>query len=70
MSIRVDVQLDHGSESLRWIATATLDGKHLHPPPGPVLSEEHGRISHAADVNETCSALQKAVGRAMNPFGG
>ena len=30
MSIRVDVQLDHGSESLRWIATATLDGKHLH----------------------------------------
>jgi hypothetical protein len=30
MSIRVDVQLDHGSESLRWIATATLDGKRLH----------------------------------------
>ena len=30
MSIRVDVQLDHGSESLRWIATAKLDGKRLH----------------------------------------
>ena len=30
MSIRVDVQLNHGSESTQYVATATLDGKHLH----------------------------------------
>ena len=30
MSIRIDVQVDHGSESLRYVATATQDGKPLH----------------------------------------
>ena len=30
MSIRIDVQLDHGSESLRYVATATQNGKFLH----------------------------------------
>ena len=30
MSIRIDVQVDHESESLRYVATATLDGKRLH----------------------------------------
>ena len=30
MSIRVDVQMDHESESTRYVATATLDGKRLH----------------------------------------
>ena len=30
MSIRIDVQLDHRSESMRYIATATQDCKHLH----------------------------------------
>ena len=30
MSIRIDIQLDHGSESLRYVATATQDGKPLH----------------------------------------
>ncbi len=30
MSIRIDVQMDHGSESTRYVATATEDGKHLH----------------------------------------
>ena len=30
MSIRIDVQIDHGSESLKYVATATLDGKRLH----------------------------------------
>ena len=30
MSIRVDVQMDHESESMRYVAAATLDGKRLH----------------------------------------
>ena len=30
MSIRIEVQLDHQSASMRYLATATLDGKHLH----------------------------------------
>lgn len=30
MRIRVYVQADHKSESLRYVATAMLDGKHLH----------------------------------------
>ena len=30
MSISVDIQMDDGSESMRFIATATLDGKRLH----------------------------------------
>ena len=30
MSIRVDVQMDHESESMRYVATATLDGKCVH----------------------------------------
>ena len=29
MSIRIDVQMDHGSASIRYVATASLDGKHL-----------------------------------------
>ena len=30
MSIRIDVQMEHASESMRFVATATLDGKRLH----------------------------------------
>ena len=30
MSIRVDIQRDLECESLRFVATATLDGKRLH----------------------------------------
>ena len=30
MNIRIDVQMDHGEASMRYIATATLDGKHLY----------------------------------------
>ena len=30
MSIRIEVQLDQGSESMRFVATATLDGNRLH----------------------------------------
>ena len=30
MSIRIEVQLDHASESMRYLATATLLGKRLH----------------------------------------
>ena len=30
MSIRVEVQMDQGSESMRFVATARLDGKRLH----------------------------------------
>ena len=30
MSIRVEVQLDHESESLRFVARATLEGEPLH----------------------------------------
>ena len=30
MSIRLDVQLDYGSESTRYVASATLDGEFLH----------------------------------------
>ena len=30
MSIGVEVQMDHKSESVRYVATATLDGKRLH----------------------------------------
>ena len=30
MSIRVDSQIDHESPSMRYVVTATLDGKRLH----------------------------------------
>ena len=30
MSIRIEVQMDHQSESMRFVATATLHGKLLH----------------------------------------
>ena len=30
MSIRIYVQLDHKSESMRYVATAKKDGKRLH----------------------------------------
>ena len=30
MSIRVDIQTDHDCPSMRYVATATLDGKRLH----------------------------------------
>ena len=30
-SIRIDIQLDHRSESLRYVATATLGGKRHEP---------------------------------------
>ena len=30
MSVRIEVQMDHQSESMRYLATATLLGKRLH----------------------------------------
>ena len=30
MNIRIDIRLDHESESTRWIETARLAGKRLH----------------------------------------
>ena len=30
MNIRIDIQMDHESSSVRYIATATLDRKRLH----------------------------------------
>ncbi len=30
MSIRVDIQMDQGSESLGYLATATVEGNRLH----------------------------------------
>ena len=30
MSIRIEVQMDHQSKSMRYLATATLHGKRLH----------------------------------------
>ena len=30
MSVHIEVQMDHASESMRYLATATLLGKRLH----------------------------------------
>ena len=44
MSIRVDVQMDHESASMRFVATAKLDGKCLHK------VEEYGGIEAREEV--------------------
>ena len=57
MSIRVDVQLDHGSESLRWIATATLDGKRLHE------IGKHGGLKERDEVAKKMAEWLEGQGR-------
>ena len=56
MSIRVDVQLDHGSESLRYVATATLDGRHLHE------VGKHGGTEACGEVFREMAAWLKGQG--------
>ena len=47
MSIRLDVQLDYGSESTRYVASATLDGEGTSP---RVRGKRRGHPSQAASL--------------------
>ena len=56
MSIRVDVQMDHESESMRYVATATLDGKRLHE------VGEYGGLEACDEVFRKMAAWLKGQG--------
>ena len=58
MSIRIDVQMDHGSASIRYVATASLDGKHLH---------EVGKVRRAGSLRRGIQGDGGVVERSRTP---
>ena len=59
MSIRVEVQMDQGSESLRYVATAMLEGKRLHK------IGKHGGLEARDEVARAMAEWLKGQGYPM-----